>query len=360
MGAIVPSLKHNERVKQYMERLMKRPDAMNLFSYGIPEGNKRQQEAGSAWFQKMGLHTDSDHIVLAAGGQNALLATLGSLFEKGDKIGTDPLTFPGIKTAAKLLGIHLIPIQNDGLEMTAEGIHYAVQNEKIKGLYVIPDYQNPTTHTMSLETRKMIAEAAKAMNLLIIEDGIYNLLADQPMPPIASFAPEQTVCLASLSKTVSAGLRTAFVAVPDQYRQKLITVLYSMNISISPLLATVSAGLIEEGIADEIVAERKRDIVKRNGIVNEILDGIPAAGALSSPLRYIQLPEYFTGKSFEICAQQAGVHVYGAERFAVGNKPVEKAVRISVTTPRSTEELREGLNRLRELLVQPKECFMHL
>lgn len=360
MGAIVPSLKHNERVKQYMERLMKRPDAMNLFSYGIPEGNKRQQEAGSAWFQKMGLHTDSDHIVLAAGGQNALLATLGSLFEKGDKIGTDPLTFPGIKTAAKLLGIHLIPIQNDGLEMTAEGIHYAVQNEKIKGLYVIPDYQNPTTHTMSLETRKMIAEAAKAMNLLIIEDGIYNLLADQPMPPIASFAPEQTVCLASLSKTVSAGLRTAFVTVPDQYRQKLITVLYSMNISISPLLATVSAGLIEEGIADEIVAERKRDIVKRNRIVNEILDGIPAAGALSSPLRYIQLPEYFTGKSFEICAQQAGVHVYGAERFAVGNKPVEKAVRISVTTPRSTEELREGLNRLRELLVQPKECFMHL
>ena len=41
-----------------------------------------------------------------------------------------PLTYPGVKTAAKLLGIHLIAIQNHDYEMTEEGIRYAVQNEK--------------------------------------------------------------------------------------------------------------------------------------------------------------------------------------------------------------------------------------
>lgn len=350
MGAIVPLVESNHRVKLYTEKLLKRPDALTLFSYGAPEGTGRHREAGVAWLKKSGFVTDSRHIVLAAGGQNALTASLGALFERGDKVGTDPLTYPGVKTAAKLLGIHLIPIQSQNNEMTEEGIRYAAQNENIKGIYVIPDYHNPTAHIMSSETRRMIAEVACEKNLLVIEDGINNLLEEAPVTPIAAFAPEQVVYLSSLSKTVSAGLRTAFIHVPDQYHEALVTALYSMNIAISPLLATVSAGLIEEGIADEIIAERKRMIAGRNQIVNEILEDVPVAGALTSPLRCIQLPEYFTGKSFEICAREAGVQVYGAERFAVGNRPVPKTIRISVTTPPTIDSLTEGIKRLKKLL----------
>lgn len=79
---------------------------------------------------------------------------------------------------------------------------------------------------------------------------------------------------------------------------------------------------------------------------------LPLLIMLTAPLRYIQLPEHFTGKSFEICAKQAGVEVYGAERFAVGNKPAEKAARISVTAPPTIEALEEGLKRLQKLLQQ--------
>lgn len=350
MGAIVPLVESNHRVKQYTERLLKRPDALKLFSYGTPEGTNRHREAGAAWLKKSGFVTDSRHIVLAAGGQNALTASLGALFERGDKVGTDPLTYPGVKTAAKLLGIHLIPIQSRDNEMTEEGIRYAMQNENIKGIYVIPDYHNPTAHIMSLETRKMIAGIASEKNLLVIEDGINNLLEEAPVTPIAAFAPKQIVYLSSLSKTVSAGLRTAFIHVPDQYHEALVTALYSMNIATSPLLATVSAGLIEDGIADEIIDERKKRIAERNQIVNDILGEIPAAGELTSPLRYIQLPEYFTGKSFEICARESGVQVYGAERFVVGNKPAPKTIRISVTTPPTVSDLAEGMRRLKNLL----------
>lgn len=352
MGAIVPLTSCNQLVKQYMEKLLKRQDSLNLLSYGVPEGTKRHREAGALWMQKSGFMTDSAHILLAAGGQNALAASLGACFERGDKIGTDPLTYPGIKSAAKLLGIHLIPVQNRNYEMTAEGIRYAKQNEAVKGLYVIPDFHNPTAHTMSLETRKMIAKSAVEMNLPVIEDGINNLLDDSPLPPIASFAPESVIYLSSLSKTVSAGLRTAFIHVPEQYRQKLIAALYSMNISISPLLATVAAGLIEEGIADTIVSGCRQKIRERNLIVNEILKDTEVSGTPASPLRYIHLPECFTGKEFETRAEKAGVQVYGAERFCVGNKPAPKAVRIAVTTPPSTEELAEGVKILHKLLMK--------
>lgn len=262
------------------------------------------------------------------------------------------MTYPGIKTAAKMLGIHLVPIQSENYEMTEEGILYAIHNENIKGLYVIPDFQNPTAHIMSLKTRKIIAKAAEENNLPVIEDGINNLLSENPQFPIASFAPENIIYISSLSKTVSAGLRTAFIHTPDKYKQELITALYSMNIAVSPLLATASASLIEDGTADEIIEERKRMIAERNRIINEVLHGYVAESEITSPLRYIKLPEHFTGKSFEICAMQAGVEVYGAERFAVGNKPAEKSVRISVTTPHTIEDLAKGVYRLKELLVQ--------
>lgn len=261
-------------------------------------------------------------------------------------------TFP-IRSSAcwePVVGIHLLPVRVSNQEITEEGIRYAIQNEKIKGLYVIPDYQNPTAHIMSLETRKMIAKAAGEEKLLVIEDGINNLLAENPIPPIAAFAPEQVIYISSLSKTVSPGLRTAFIHVPDRFYERLATALYSMNISISPLLATVSAAMIEDGAADEVVAARKKDIRERNAVVDQILKESVLPGEPTAPLRHVRLPEYFTGKSFEICAGQAGVEVYGAERFCVGNGIPEKAVRISVITPPSLEILTEGLNRLKALL----------
>ena len=137
---------------------------------------------------------------------------------------------------------------------------------------------------------------------------------------------------------------------PDQYHRCLATTLYSMNISISPLLAAVSAGLIADGTADEIIRGRKEELRRRNHIISQSLKGFALDCPPTSPMRYLRLPDYFTGKSFEICAKQAGVQVYGAERFSVGNKPAEKAVRISVITPPSIGDLEEGIRRLRGIL----------
>lgn len=350
MGAIVPQIAGNARVGQYTEKLLKKPDALRLFSYGVPEGTKRQREAGAAWFGRSGFRTDEGRILLAAGGQNALMASLGAVFPRGSRVGTDPLTYPGIKTAARLLGIRLIPVRGENGEMTEEGIRYAALNEKIRGIYLIPDCHNPTAHTMSLERRGQIAQTARKLDLVIIEDSINNALGEIPLLPVAAFAPERVICLASLSKAISPGVRTAFLHVPDAYRQELINTLYAMNIAISPLLATVAAGLIEEGIADEIVAERKTEIAQRNQIVDEILGAGRADGASASPLRYIRLPKGCTGRLFENRAKAAGVQVYGTERFSVGNRIFEEAVRLSVTTPGTPEELAEGIRRIRTLL----------
>ena len=65
---------------------------------------------------------------------------------------------------------------------------------------------------MSPGDKERIAELAREKHILVIEDGINNLLTENPLPPIASFAPEQVIYLSSLSKTIAAGLRDCFLS----------------------------------------------------------------------------------------------------------------------------------------------------
>lgn len=96
----------------------------------------------------------------------------------GDRIGTDPLIYSGVKTLAKMLGIQLVPIMQEMNEMSPIALKNYCRNNELKGIYLIPDHQNPITHTMSLKTRKKIAEVAKEFNLIIIEDGINSILSE--------------------------------------------------------------------------------------------------------------------------------------------------------------------------------------
>lgn len=350
MGAILPNSGPNKTIVEYLQKMLAEPDADKLFQYGINGGNLRQKEAAVKWMEHANYIVESDEILFSAGGQNAIAAILASLFKAGDKIGTDPLTYPGIKTAAKMLGIQLVPIEWAENEITEEGLINACRNDKIKGLYIIPDYHNPSTHIMSLKTRKMIADIAKRYHIIIIEDAINCLLKENPLPPVASFAREQTVYILSLSKIISPGLRLAYLAVPETYRKEIGLGIYNQNITVSPFLLELSARLIHTKRADSIAAERRHYAKQQNEIVNHHLGGYEVLGDENCPFRWILLPEAFTGKSFEICAKNEGVQVYSGERFLVGNSNTHSAVRISVTAARNPLEFEEGIKILKRLL----------
>ena len=350
MGAILPSLEPNKAVVEYMQKMLTEPDVDRLFQYGMAGGTPWQKEAAVKWMKRANLDADPDNILFSAGGQNAIAAVLASLFQTGDKIGTDPLIYPGIKTAAKMLGIQLIPIEWNENEMSEEALTGACKNEKIKGLYLIPDYHNPTTHIMSLERRKKLAEVAKKYRIIVIEDAINSLLKEDPLPPIAAFAPEQTIYISSLSKVISPGLRLAYISAPKAYGKEIGAGIYNQNIAVPPFLLELSARLIHTNKADAIAKERRAYTITQNEIVNRYLGEYEIKGEEYCPFRWITLPETFTGKSFEICARNEGVQVYSGERFLVGNARSKACVRISVTAAKNSAEFEEGIKRLKRIL----------
>lgn len=347
MGSVLPDNYVNEDITRYMKKMMNDSNFNKLFEYGRLEGNVWQNEAALKLLEKVNFQTDQP-ILLGAGGQNAIVGTLAALFQAGDRIGTDPITYAGIKTAANMLGIQLVAIQQKDGEMTREGLLYACKNEHIKGLYVIPDFHNPTTHTMSLETRRMIAEVARDTGLIIIEDAIYSFLKEQPLAPIASYAPEKVIYIASLSKTISPGLRLSYIVTPSALRKRIMETLYNINISISPMMLELATRLIHDGVAETILEKHKLYAKQQNALVNQYLGNYNILGDDACIFRWLILPDKFTGVQFELLAAKAGVQVYAAERFAVGNAKPIKAVRLAITAPEN--QLEQALIILKDLL----------
>lgn len=350
MGATVPESNSYEQLMLQLKNMVNESDFGKWFSYSRPDDMLWQKDAALRLMSKGGYSADADSILFANGGQNAITAVLASLCKHGDKIGTNPHTYSGIKTTAAMLGIQLVPIKNKDGEMSEEALTYACKNENLKGIYLIPDYHNPTTDRMSLARRKAIARVAKEHNIFIIEDATYHLLCKESIQAIATFAPEQTIYIASLSKAVAPGLRIAYVSAPELYKKSLSNALYNMNISVSPLLAELAARIIVSNNLDTIIENNRKNTVYRNQLVSEYLSDYVCHGDETGIFRWLQLPTNITGADFEALALEHGIQVYAAERFTVGNSIPEKAVRLSICAPKTDEELEKGLMILHQLL----------
>ncbi len=346
MGAILPNRFPNKHVIEAIESVLKEPNADILMQYNSNLYNTRQRLMAARWISKNGFTIEHQNILFASGGQNALTAVLAGLFHAGDKIACDAFTYPGLKSTAKLLSIILIPLK----ECTDEALNNAYKYHNIKGIYLIADYHNPTTHVMDMHTRQTIASFAKKNNIIILEDAINALLTTNKYPPIYTLAPEQTIYFISLSKTIAPGLRLAYVLAPSQYQNNISTALYNMNISVSPLLGQAAATLIQSGAADTILSERQLFIIARNRIVNEYLSSYQVKGDDTCPFRWLILPDRFTSHVFEQLARASKVQVYAADRFLVGSTLPYEAIRFSVVSEEKTDNFIKGMQIIKKLL----------
>ncbi len=352
LGATRPDDAAYALVRKQLKELLQEQDSLKWFDYGTRQDRSWHCQAGAAFMAHEGLTVDPKNIILSTGVQNALMAALMAICSHGDAIGADSLTYPGLKDAAASLGIRLIPLpyQKDGIDYRM--LSSICQQTPLKALYLMPQNQNPTTHTMSLTSKQTLAKFARSYHLLIIEDASYNLLSTQPALPIASLLPEQTFFLAGLSKGISPGLRLAYMAVPADYQSAVTRALYTMTITVSPLMSELAARLIVSGAAWQAIAAHRQEARQRSQLVQKYLGPFLTEADPACIFRWLQLPADFTSAaSFEQLALRHGVQVYAAERFALGDSSPAKGIRLAITSPETRTELENGLQILRDLLL---------
>jgi DNA-binding transcriptional MocR family regulator len=351
LGATRPDNVSYEPVREQLTAMLSEPGYAKWLDYGTEADMLWHRKAGAMFIEREGFSVSPRDVFLTSGGQNALTAALLASCARGDALGADPETYPGLKTAAAMLGIRLVPIPHCKNEMDEDALDYACRTSHLKGLYLMPQSQNPTTHTMCCAAKERIARLARKYKLKIIEDASYNLLCQQIEPPLASLLPAQTFFIAGLSKAIAPGLRLAYMHVPPPYHDTVTSALYNTSVTVSPLMSELAARLIVSGTAWEIVADHQKETRLRSQLVKKYLASFSCDGEDTAIFRWLHLPKKGPRSSlFEREALSRGVQVYGAERFALGTTSPAHAVRIAITAPRTHAELVQGLLILKKLL----------
>lgn len=314
---------------------------------GMPE----HRAAAARWLEARGAIASPDDVVIVNGGQQAVSVILSALIEPGETVAAEELTDPGIKflAANRHLTLRGLPIDAEGL--LPDAFEAACRSGPLRALICCPNHQSPTLAVMPVERRKAIAEIAMKHDVLIIEDDVYGGFLEHALPSIASFAPEQSYYVTSLSKIVCPGLRIGFIATPPGRARDLIPGLGATTWMVSSLSAEIAYGWIEDGTAEKLAQAQREELRKRQLLAAQSLVGQSFRSLPSGLHLWLDLPETWRAESFVAQIRTQGVAVTPAEAFVVGHGPSRHAIRVSLggATPSRTE-LQKGLDILADLL----------
>lgn len=308
------------------------------------------REAGAAWLRRCRLDVAPDRVLIANGSQHGLVAVLSALVSPGDLVATSAMTNPGLKAAAALLHVKLLGLPMDEAGLVPEEFERACRSGRIRALYCTPTLHNPTAVTMPEARRRQIAAIAATHGIAIIEDEEYGALLDDPLPPLASFAPNHTYYMASLSKALGFGLRVSYVAAPPG---KEHTVLNSIRASIwmtPPLVAEVATRLIVEGPADRLLRLRREEAAARFSLAAEALRNWRWTGSSQGFHLWLHLPDRWRAELFVSEAAKRGVGLASSVEFCTERDVHLHAVRVALGAAPSRTLLQRGLTTIHQLL----------
>ena len=354
-----PLVQQASDLDQAFATLSSDPNRTALLDYEPASGLPAHRQMGIKWLRRSGIDVRVDDIVLTAGAHAALIAVLSCILHAGEHIFAEPLTYPTILPIARLLNLHLHPLQMDGDGLIPESLDQACRTSPAKVLYVVPTLHNPTTCTLTLERRAAIAEIARRHDLTIIEADIFRLLAPDPQPAtIHSLAPERTYHITSLSKTLGPGLRVGFVATPPGKAEHAAVQQLIGGSRVSAITAEIARAWIESAAADRILGAIKAELAQRRLVALNVLGRRQVRIEPGAMFCWLTLPEPWRAGEFASAAQAIGIKVTPSTTFATGRRVDDQAVRICLGPPRTRDILKDGLTRLDALIDRgPTESF---
>ncbi|AJC23132.1 GntR family transcriptional regulator [Pandoraea pulmonicola] len=338
-----------ELLQTGIDEVLRHTDASMLMAYQLGEGGIADRQAGALWLAPMlGALSPSD-VLVCPGAQATLAALLLTAAGHDDTVLCEPIVYPGLRSAARSLGRRLESVAVDGDGMLPDALAAAVQQHRARVVYLNPTLQNPTTRTMPKQRRRELLAVAEKLDLTLIEDDPYWRLAPDAPPPLARLAPHRVHYLATLSKCLTPGLRTAYVRLADaRQRNTFLSTLRSFALMAPPLMTGLATQWIHDGTADRIMDGVKEAAAQRQAIAADILGDGHAAPVPGIHLWHA-LPAPWTARELTMAARAEGLAVTPADAFCLSSD-APNAIRISLGGVQDAERLANALKRLGALL----------
>lgn len=205
--------------------LSRRP--VDALQYGLTEGYAPLRDYLKKYMKdKYGIGSENDRLIITSGAQQVMDLAAKSLCNEGDVVICEAPSFIGSLNSFRSYNSRLVgvPVESDGIN--TEILEEKLKTEKnVRFIYVIPNFQNPSGVTMSLEKRKKVYSLAKKYGVMILEDNPYGELRyfGENVPAIKSLDTDGIVMYAgSFSKVISPGMRVGWCVAPNPVIQKMV------------------------------------------------------------------------------------------------------------------------------------------
>ena len=327
-------------------------DLVALLRYQGFGGSRADKDAASSWLGRRALVPSQERIFVTPGAHAAIAGILSLLVKPGELLLSEAITYPGVRSIAAQQGLVLagLPMDDDGIDPDA--FANACETRAPKALYLNPTLQNPTTLTMPEGRRAEVVAVARRYGVPIIEDDAYGFIPSHGVHPMAAMAPDLTWHIAGLAKCIGAGLRAAYVVVPEaRSGWPFAAALRAANVMASPLTVALATRWIEDGTADTILRFIRAETAARQKLASSILvAGSYRAAPLSFNL-WMPLPKTWTRSAFVGHMRSTGIGIVASDAFVVDGDPGEQ-VRVCLGGPASRDKIRSALEFMAHALAE--------
>jgi DNA-binding transcriptional MocR family regulator len=314
-----------------------------VLQYQQEAGAQHHRIAGATWLRRFGCSGAWRRVMVTHGAQHALAGVLRTIGRPGDTLLAESLSYPGMLALARSLRLQVIGLEMDDEGLLPEALDKAAQTFSAKLLFCAPTLHNPLTGTMSMARREAIAAVIRKRGLLLMEDVVHAAVLPNPPPALSTLVPEQSFLLASMSKVMAPGLRVGYLEASPQWLDKVAASIRADCWMVAPLMPEIATRWLDSGEAQRLIDLQRQQIDERLALARTLLRGFECRTSDHHPHAWLPLPQPWHAGQFTAALRQAGVLVRNAEQFAAGRTRSPNAVRISLNTARSLEELRLGL-----------------
>lgn len=335
----------------------------DVLQYGPTRGYRPLLESIVEIMAARGVRTAPERLLVTTGSQQGLDLVARVLLDPGDVVLVELPTYTGAITAFRNVQATMIGVRQeaDGVDLEAldaTWVRLHAEGRRVRLLYVVPNFQNPTGLLIGLEKRRRLLEWAERRNVLIVEDDPYRELyfedsaTEADVRPIkADDADGRVVYLSSFSKTLAPGYRVAWIDAPAPLAAKFEIAKQAEDLCTGGLDQRVVYQACRRGVlARQLPILRSHYREKRDVMVEALGREFGTEVTWPSPrggfFLWATLPPAIDADTMLARAVQHGViYVAGEAFFVDGTGAGRHIVRLAFSAP-SHDRIREGVARL--------------
>ncbi len=312
---------------------------------------------------EIGIKSTKEDVLITSGSQQGLDFSGKIFLNQDDIVLCESPSYLGAINAFRSYGCQFKEVKTDDDGMVMSDLEEAINNtENIRLIYVIPDFQNPSGRTWSLDRRKKLVELANKYDLPIVEDNPYGelIFEGERLPAVKSFDSQgRVVFLGTFSKTFSPGLRIGWVCAGPAILDKYIMVKQSADLQSSSLAQRELNKFLDVFDMNEHI-DKIKDVYKtRRDLMiqamekyfpKEVTFNVPKGGLFT----WVEVPNHInTRQLLEKSLEQNVAFVPGESFFPNGG--VTNTMRMNYSNM-SEPKIVEGIRKLGEILYEEVEA----